>query len=124
MRPPEPHNNPAVAGFALSLTGGGLLFFFAGLSTLLSLGLAIAGIMYSRKGRERVDKGETTKQRDLAQAGFVIGIVSAVLSVLATLGWGALIIAAITDEEFQRELEQGSSGTIAITVLKGAISLL
>ena len=57
--PREPDNNQAVAGFVLSMVGGGLLFFFAGLSTILSLGLSIAGIVYSRKGREKVDKGET-----------------------------------------------------------------
>ncbi len=122
--PREPDNNQAVAGFALSMVGGGLLFFFAGLSTILSLGLSIAGIVYSRKGREKVDKGETTKQRGLAQAGFIIGIVSTVLSLLATVFWILFFVLLATDEEFQRDLENGNSGTIAIALVKGILSLL
>ena len=122
--PKEPDNNPAVAGFVLSMVGGGLLFFFAGLSTIISLGLSIAGIVYSRKGKAKVDKGETTKQRGLAQAGFIIGIVSTVLSLLATVFWILFIVLIATDEEFRRDLEDNNSGTIAIALLRGLISLL
>jgi hypothetical protein len=122
--PREPDNNPAVAGFVLSMVGGGLLFFFAGLSTIISLGLSIAGIVYSRKGKAKVDRGETTKQRGLAQAGFIIGIVSTVLSLLATVFWILFIVLIATDEEFRRDLEDNNSGTIAIVLLRGLISLL
>jgi hypothetical protein len=122
--PREPDNNPAVAGFVLSMVGGGLLFFFAGLSTIISLGLSIAGIVYSRKGKEKVDKGETTKQRGLAQAGFIVGIVSTVLSLLATAFWIIFVVLVATDEEFRRELEDGNSGTIAIALVRGLVSLL
>jgi hypothetical protein len=122
--PREPDNNPAVAGFVLSMVGGGLLFFFAGLSTIISLGLSIAGIVYSRKGKEKVDRGETTKQRGLAQAGFIIGIVSTVLSLLATVFWILFIVLIATDEEFRRDLEDNNSGTIAIALVRGLISLL
>lgn len=124
MPPREPDNGAAVAGFTLSTVAGGLLFFFAGLSTILSLGLAIAGIVYSRKGRQKVDRGETSKQRGLAQAGYVIGIVSLILSVLATIFWALFIVLAITDEDFRRELEDSNTGTIAIALFRGLLTLL
>ena len=122
--PREPDNNPAVAGFVLSMVGGGLLFFFAGLSTIISLGLSIAGIVYSRKGKEKVDKGETTKQRGLAQAGFIVGIVSTVLSLRATAFWILFCVLLATDEEFRQDLDDNNSGTIAILLVKGLLSLL
>jgi hypothetical protein len=122
--PPEPDNTPAVAGFAMSVTGGGFLLVSAGFSSLLSLGLSIAGLIYSRKGRARVDEGKTRKQRDLAQAGYVIGIISTILSLLATLFWLLFLILAITDESFQRQLENNNSGTIAIGLVKGIVGLL
>jgi len=122
--PREPDNNPAVAGFVLSLVGGGLLFFFAGLSTIVSLGLSIAGIVYSRKGRARVDDGETPKHRGLAQAGFIVGIVATVLSLLATIFWILFFVLLATDEDFRRDLEDNNSGTIAIALVKGVLGLL
>ena len=122
--PREPDNNPAVAGFVLSMVGGGLLFFFAGLSTIISLGLSIAGIVYSRKGKEKVDKGETTKQRGLAQAGLIVGIVSTVLSLLATAFWILFFVLLATDEGFRQDLDDNNSGTIAILLVKGLLSLL
>jgi hypothetical protein len=122
--PREPDNNPAVAGFVLAMVGGGLLFFFAGLSTIVSLGLSIAGIVYSRKGKEKVDRGETTKQRGLAQAGFIVGIVSTVLSLLATVFWILFFVLLATDEGFRHDLDDNNSGTIAIVLVKGLLSLL
>ena len=55
----EPDNGPAVAGFVLSLVAGGLLLFSAGLSTIISVGCAVAGMIYSRKGKRKVEAGET-----------------------------------------------------------------
>ena len=104
-QPVQPDNGPAVAGFVLSLVAGALLFLSAGLSSLVSVGCAIAGIVYSRKGKQKVDAGETTKNAGLAQAGFIIGIISLVLAVLATLVWALVVVAAITDDEFRRDLE-------------------
>jgi hypothetical protein len=60
------------------------LFFFA------ALPCSIFGIVLSRSGRRRVDAGATTKHRGLAQAGFVLGIVMLVLSLLAGAIWIAL----------------------------------
>jgi hypothetical protein len=102
----EPDNGPAVAGFVLSLVAGGLLLFSAGLSTIVSIGCAVAGLIYSRKGRQKVDAGETSKNRGLAQAGFIISIVSLVLSILATAFWVLILVLALTDDEFQRDLEK------------------
>jgi hypothetical protein len=102
----EPDNGPAVAGFVLSLVAGGLLLFSAGLSTIVSIGCAVAGLIYSRKGRQKVDAGETSKNRGLAQAGLIISIVSLVLSILATAFWVLILVLALTDDEFQRDLEK------------------
>jgi hypothetical protein len=105
-RPAEPDNGSAVAGFVLSLVSGGLLFVSVGISSLVSLGCALLAIVYSRKGKRRVEAGETTKNAGLAQAGFVIGIVSLCISALATVFWTIVLIAAITDEEFRDDLER------------------
>jgi hypothetical protein len=103
---PVPDNNPAIAGFVLSLVAAGLLLITGGLSSILSVGCAIAGIVYSRKGRKRVDSGETPKHRGLAQAGFIIGIVTLVLAALATAFWTLILVLALTDDEFQNDLER------------------
>jgi hypothetical protein len=101
----EPDNGPAVAGFVLSLVAGGLLVFSAGLSTIVSIGCAVAGMIYARKGRRKIQAGETTKNGGLAQAGFVISIISLVLSILATAFWVLILVLAIVDDDFQRDLE-------------------
>jgi hypothetical protein len=93
-----PDNGQAVAGFVFSLVSLGLLVISAGLSTIVSLGCAIAGIVCSRNGKRKVDAGETPKHRGLAQAGFIIGWVSLALSVLATAGWILVIVLAATDD--------------------------
>ena len=64
-----PDNGQAVAGFVLSLVALGLLVISAGLSTIISIGCAIAGIVCSRNGKKKVEAGETPKHRGLAQAG-------------------------------------------------------
>ena len=46
-----------------------------------------------------MDRGETPKHRGLAQAGFIIGIVSLVLAILATVSWTVFLIAYATDED-------------------------
>jgi hypothetical protein len=103
---PQPDNGPAVAGFVLSIVSVALLVLSAGLSSLISLGCAIFGIVYSRKGKGKVESGETTKNAGLAQAGFIVGIVSLCLSALATAVWVAVVVAAVNDEEFRDDLER------------------
>jgi 4-hydroxybenzoate polyprenyltransferase len=103
---PQPDNGAAVAGFVLSIVSVSLLVLSAGLSSLISLGCAIVGIVYSRKGKRKVDSGETTKNAGLAQAGFIVGIVALCLSALATAIWVAVVVAAVSDEEFRDDLER------------------
>jgi hypothetical protein len=101
----EPDNGPAIAGFVLSLVAGGLLLFSAGLSSFVSVGCAVAGMIYSRKGKRKVEAGETTKNSGLAQAGFIISIVSLVLSALATAFWLLILVLALVDEDVRRDFE-------------------
>jgi hypothetical protein len=128
----EPDNGPAIAGFVLSLVAGALLVFSAGLSTVVSIGCAIAGIVYGRKGKRKVDAGETSKNRGLAQAGFIVGIVSLVLSLIATAFWILILVLALTDDEFQQDLENEfedpnnirASVRLALVAARGAAHLL
>jgi hypothetical protein len=92
-----PDNGQAIAGFVFSLVALGLLVVSAGLSTIVSVGCAIAGIVCSRNGKRKVDAGETPKHRGLAQAGFIIGWVGLALSILATIAWILVIVLAATD---------------------------
>ncbi len=101
--PPVPDNGQAVAGFVFSLVSLGLLVISAGLSSIVSVGCAIAGIIMGRNGKRKVDRGETPKHRGLAQAGFIIGWVSLALSILATIGWILFIVLAATDDDFNWE---------------------
>ena len=102
-QPQVPDNGQAVAGFILSLVSVGLLVISAGLSSIVSIGCAIAGIVCSRNGKRKVDAGETPKHRGLAQAGFIIGWVALALSILATLAWLAVIAISPGDEDFDFE---------------------
>jgi len=103
---PQPDNGPAVTGFVLSLVGGSLLLVTVGFSSLVSVGLSIAGIVFSKKGSRRVASGETQRHGGLAQAGFIIGIVSLVLAVVATIFWIAVLVLALTDDEFRDDFER------------------
>ena len=89
LQPAPPGNGTAITGFVLSVSSVALLFFSGGLSGLflISPGLAIAGMIVGRNGRQKVDRGETTQHRGLGQAGFIIGIVGIVLSVIAIALW-------------------------------------
>jgi hypothetical protein len=105
-QPVQADNGPAVAGFVLSIVSASLLVLSGGLSSVISLGCSIFGIVYSRKGKKKVEKGETAKHAGLAQAGFIVGIVSLCLAVLATLIWTAVLVAAVADEDFRDDLER------------------
>jgi hypothetical protein len=106
-QPPVPDNGQAVVGFVFSIVAVGLLFISAGLSTVVSIGCAITGIVCSRKGKLKVARGETPKHKGLAQAGFIIGWVGLGLSILATIAWILLIVFGTIDES------SGGSGTPA-----------
>ena len=115
--PAQPDNGPAVTGFVLSLVSAGLLFLSGGVSSFVSIGCSVAGIVLSRKGKAKVERGETQKNQGLAQAGFIIGIVGLVLSVLATLVWGLILVALITSEEFRDDFENELDNSDSITAL-------
>lgn len=117
-RPAEPDNGSAVAGFVLSLIAGGLLLISFGTSSIISIACAIFGLVYSRKGKKRIQAGETTKHAGLAQAGWIISIISLVLAVIATLAYIALIVAYATDGQFRHDINNGSgdNNTVRATV--------
>ncbi len=113
-QPPVPDNGQAVAGFVFSLVSIGLLVISAGLSSLVSVGCSIAGIILGRNGKRKVDRGETPKHRGLGQAGFIIGWVSLALSILATIAWILFIVLAATDDDFNWEDYESASVPAAI----------
>jgi hypothetical protein len=115
-----PDNGQAVAGFVFSLVSLGLLVISAGLSTIVSIGCAIAGIVCSRNGKKKVDAGETPKHRGLAQAGFIIGWVSLGLSLLATIAWTLVLIFAITDDNWDWGTEPDTVRATAAVLGAGA----
>jgi len=118
--PPQPRvadNGQAVAGFVLSLVAIGLLVISFGLSSIVSLGCAIAGVVCSRNGKRKVDAGETPKHRGLAQAGFIIGWVGIGLAVLATAGWIVAIAAGAFDSSSSSSSDpQGFETLVSVTV--------
>jgi len=99
----------ALAGFVLSLVSGGLLVTSFGLSSIVSVVCGGLGIFYSLRGKRAIGQGRTHKQRGLAQAGFVIGIIATALSVIATVFWGIALGIWIDEggfDDLERELER------------------
>ena len=90
-QPPVPDNGQAVVGFVFSIVGVGLLVISFGLSSIVSVGCAITGIVCSRNGKQKVERGESPKHKGLAQAGYIVGWVGLVLAILATVSWILLI---------------------------------
>jgi len=128
--PPQPQlppNNDAVAGFTCGIIGVSLLFFTGGLSTIVSLGLGIVAIPFSRKGKRNVEEGRTPKHKSLASAGFVIGIVTVVLSILATIAW-VLIFTLVDwdeiDDDPDNDLFHDFDSAVLIRVAAAAVRLL
>jgi hypothetical protein len=121
----QPPNNDAVAGFTCGIIGVSLLFFTGGLSTIVSLVLGIVAIPYSRRGKQNVEEGRTPKHKSLASAGFVIGIVTIVLSVLATVAW-ILIFTLVDWDELDDEDDDpfNFDRTVLIRVLAVAVRLV
>jgi hypothetical protein len=116
-QPQAPENNQAIAGFVLSLVSLGLLVVSLGLSSVVSLGLAIGGMIFGRKGVNKVDAGETPRHRGLGQAGFWIGLAGLILSLIATAAWVAVLVAALTDDDFRNDLEREFDDSQSITAM-------
>jgi hypothetical protein len=89
---PQPPNNDAVVGFTCAVVGAVLLFFSGGVLAIFTVILGIVAIPYSRKGKRAIAEGKTQKHKDLANAGYVLGIITVVLSVLAMIGWLLLVL--------------------------------
>jgi len=94
QRPPQANNDLAVTALCLSLASVAVLVvgtpLTLGFSMFLSGPLAIAGLVCGLLGRQKADRGEGGG-RNLAQAAFVLGIVSLVLHVVAVIVGVALI---------------------------------
>jgi hypothetical protein len=109
------------------MVGIGLLVLSVGLSSIISLGLCIGGIVVSRRGMRRIQRGETTKNKGLAQAGFWSGIVGTFLASVATLGLVALIIALSTDDSFRKDFfdeDDATSDDFTILLLRLGTALV
>jgi len=93
-RPPEADNDLAIAALCLSLASLAVLIvgtpFTLGFSMFLSAPLAIAGLVCGVLGKQKADSGQAGG-RNMAQAAFVLGIVSLVLHVVAVIIGVALI---------------------------------
>jgi hypothetical protein len=81
-----------------SLAAAAVLLMSVGFAGIVTLIAAPFGIHYSRKGKQAVREGRTRKHAGLAQAGFVIGIIVLVLSVLAVVGAILFIIGVANDD--------------------------
>jgi hypothetical protein len=101
-----------------SIVGIGLLVISFGLSSIISVGCAITGIVCSRNGKRKVARGETPKHKGLAQAGYIVGWVGLALSILATAGWILAIVLGAVDAD----TGGGGSGTPA--ELRSAVALV
>ncbi len=94
QRAPQANNDLAVAALCLSIASLAVLVvgtpFTFGFSMLLSGPLAIAGLVCGVVAKQKADRGEAGG-RSMAQAAFVLGIVSLVLHVVAVVLGVALI---------------------------------
>jgi hypothetical protein len=75
----------------MSVTSLGLLISMFGFSAPVTAVLSIAAMVFSYKGVRKVERGETTRRKDMAHWGFWLGLVGLVLSVLAGVGLVLLI---------------------------------
>ncbi len=96
--PPQPGNGLAVAGLVTSSVSAFLCLTSAGILSPLTLAGGIVGMVLSRKGKQKVEAGETTKHKDLATAGWWVGIAVLVLSVISIIAWTVLIIVAANSD--------------------------
>ncbi len=111
-----PTNGHAVA--ALSLGIAGLVLFFLsgfGLVFILNLPCSVLAWMFGVRGMRRVDRGETTARRGMAQAGMLLGILGTVIGALAVVAWalGLIFSEELREDlrdEFQREWDRRQRG--------------
>ena len=78
---------------------------FFGFLSPINLCVSIAATFVSRNGIKKVERGETTKNKDLAKWGFWLGIVGAVLSLLVIVAFVALVT---SDPDWLDDLDTAS----------------
>ncbi len=96
-----PRNQGAVASLVLGILAVGGVVVTVGIFALLTLPTAVAAWVMGRRATQRADR-EGAGQRGTAQAGFVLGVLGVVLSVIAIAVWAVLL----SDDSFVRELER------------------
>ncbi|MGI8595312.1 MAG: DUF4190 domain-containing protein [Solirubrobacteraceae bacterium] len=105
-------NGHAVA--ALSLGIAGLVLFLLsgfGLVFILNLPCSVLAWIFGRAGMRRVDDGETTARRGMAQAGMLLGVVGTVIGGLAIVAWAlGFVFSEELRDEFQREWDRRQRG--------------
>lgn len=101
-----PSNNAAVASIVVACSSIGLLLLTAGIAAPLTAIASTIATFLGHKGREDVDKGKTTVQRDLAVAGFWTGIGGVIISIIALIFWVALIVFLAGQDNFWDELDR------------------
>ena len=100
-------NTAAVAALVLGIAGIGMTVLFAGWLFFVALPCSILAWVFGVQGKRKVDRGEVSSQRGLAQAGHVLGIVGVVLGILAIIFWVVLFFGLGIDfQEFQDDLER------------------
>jgi hypothetical protein len=99
----ERDNPPAVTGFSFALCALGLYVLSGGIAFLASIPCSIVGIVAGKRGMNAVDSGLATRHRRYAKAGFVVGIVTLVLSSLTAL---TVIAAAVFPDAFKDDNSQ------------------
>lgn len=110
---PKQSNDAAVASIIVACSSIGLLFLTAGLAAPITAIASTIAAFLGHKGKDDVDKGKTTAQRDLAVAGFWTGIGGVIISLVALIIWVALIVVLAGSESFWDEIDSefNSSGT-------------
>jgi Domain of unknown function (DUF4190) len=101
-------NGAAVASLVLGVTGL-LLFFFAGFGLLFVLNLpcSIMAWIFGVQAKRKLDRGETTERRGMAQAGLALGVVGTIVGGLAIVAWAlGFIFSDDLRDEFRREWDK------------------
>jgi hypothetical protein len=101
-------NGAAVASLVLGIAG--LALFFAagfGLLFVLNLPCSVLAWIFGVQAKRKLDRGETTERRGMAQAGLALGVIGTVVGGLAIIAWalGFLFSDELRDS-FQREWDK------------------
>lgn len=111
-QPQEPGNGEAVGGFVCGVASLAMLLVTLGLSTIISLACSVIAVFLGRRGKQKIQRGDTRKHGGLAQAAFITGIVAIPLSVIATALWILVILSDDFQEGFEEGLEDSNSSMV------------